>query len=449
MAIQLTGLGGFDSGNVISQLVDLASAPLREIDTKKAQVDSAASTMSAFSSKLSTLKNAATALATTSGFSSMGVTSTDTGIVPTVTGSAVAASFSVEVTHLARAQKTRSDAQVSATAPLGQAGDLSIQVGGGSAVVISVLPADSLADIATKIGQSGARVTAGVVNAGGSYRLSIQGLDTGAANGISFVETSGLTLGLSAPENTYEAAQDAQLTIDGLAVTRPTNSIADAIPGVTLALTKETTGKATVRIAGDSTALKAKINAFVSAYNDIVNTGHNVAGYGTIKAQNSVLAADRGIRRALDSISSLISGFIPGATGNYKSLATVGVALSRDGLLSFDGAKLDAALEKDPDAVRRLFVTDSALGATGVMKKLATTIDNLITGDSGAVKNRIDGLAAQSKRLTESRVKKQESVKQYEAQLRRQFSNLDLAMSRYQSMANALGGISSNNGNNQ
>jgi flagellar hook-associated protein 2 len=373
----------------------------------------------------------------------MAATSSDAGIVPTVTGAAVASSFTVNVTHLARAQKTRSDAQSSATAALGQAGDLSIKVGSGAALNVSVLPTDSLADIATKISQSGARVSASVINAGGSYRLSIQGLDTGAANSISFAETSGLALGLSTPANTYETAQDAQLTIDGLAVTRPTNSVADVIPGVTLALTKTTTSPATVRVAGDTTSLKTKINALVSAYNDIVNTGHNVSGYGTTKAQNPVLAADRGIRRSLDTISSLISGIVPGSSGTHRSLASVGLTLSRDGVLSFDGAKLDAALEKDPDAVRRLFVTDTALGATGVMKTLGTAIDNLITGDSGAVKNRIDGLAAQSKRLVDSRSKKEESLKQYEQQLRRQFSNLDIAMSRYQSMASALTGLGS------
>ncbi|MBX3258188.1 MAG: flagellar filament capping protein FliD [Labilithrix sp.] len=442
MAIQLTGLGGFDSGSVISQLVDLARQPLRDIDTKKTQVDVATSTLSSFSAKLTALKNAATALATLSGFTSMAASSTDSGVVATVTGSAVASSFSVEVTQLARAQKTRSDAQSSATAPLGQAGDLEIATDGGT-VTVSILPTDSLADIASKIGQSGARVSAAVVNAGGSYRLNVQGLDTGAAKAFTFTETGGLSLGLSTPANTYETAEDAALTIDGLAVSRPTNSIADAIPGVTLALTKTTTEAATVRVAGDSSALKAKLSSFVSLYNDIVNTGHNVAGYGTTKAQNPVLAADSGIRRALDQISSIVTGAVPNATGDYRSLSAVGISLSRDGLMSFDASKLDAALERDPESVRRLFVTDAQSGATGVMKTLSDAITNLVTGDSGAVKSRIDALSAQSRRLVESRSKKEERVLAYEQQLRRQFASLDQAMSRYQAMSNALGSITS------
>ncbi len=447
MPIQLTGLGGFDSGNVISQLVSIASQPLRDIDFKKALLDSASTTMSSFSTKLAALKTAATALATPSGFSSMTATSSDGAFAATVTGSAAQSSYEVSVTQLARAQKTRSNAQVSATAALNEQGTLSIKVGSGTAVNISIAEGDSLADIATKIGQSGARVSASIVDAGGSYRLSVQGLDTGADNAITFDESGSLSLGLSIGSNTYEPAQDAKVTIDGLVVTRPTNSITDAIQGVTLALKKTTTSPATIDVAADSTALKTKINAFVAAYNDVVNSGHTISGYGSTKAQNSVLAADAGIRRSLDRVSSLVSGFVPGSTGDFRSLATVGLKLSRDGVMSLDAEKLEKALAKDPGAVRRLFVTDTATGATGVMKTLADAIDGLITGQGGAVKNRIDALAKQSQRLSDSRVKREQYVKQYEEQLRRQFSTLDQAMSRYQSMAAALGSIGSGNGN--
>lgn len=443
MAVQLTGLGGFDSSSVITQLVDLASKPLTDIDKKKALVDSATSTLTSFSNKLTALKTAATALSTSSGFSSMAATSSDTGIVASVTGSASGSTFSVEVSQIAKAQKTRSNAQASATTALGQAGDISIKVGSGDAVNISILPTDSLSDIANKISQSGGRFSAGIVNAGGSYRLTVQGLDTGAENSITFGESGVLQLGLSDAANTYENAQDAKLTVDGLAVTRPTNSIADAIPGVTLALTKPTTAAATIGISADSSSLKTKLNALVSAYNDIVNTGHSISGYGTTKAANSVLAADPAVRRSLDRVASLVTGLVPGATGNYKSLSTVGLSLSRDGLMSFDSAKLDTALSKDPTAVRRLFVTDAALGATGLMKTLADTAANLITGDSGPVRNRLDALAKQSTTLTDTRAKKEERVKAYEQQLRKQFSNLDIAMSRYNSMSSAISGLGS------
>jgi flagellar hook-associated protein 2 len=442
MAVQLTGLGGFDSGTVISQLVELAKKPVTDLDSKKSLVDSAGLTLNSFSTKLAALKTASTALSTTAGFTSMGVTSSDNGIVASVSGSPPPGSYTVSVTQLARAQKSRSDAQASATTALNQAGTLTFQIGTQTAVNVNVAATDTLSDIATKINQAGIRVSANVINAGGSYRLAIQGLDSGADNAFTITEGSGVSLGFAnVATSRIETAQDANLTIDGLAVTRPTNQITGALPGMTLALTKLTTSPATLTVAGDSTQLKTKINALVTAYNDVVNAGHQATGYGTSKASNSVLAADPAIRRSLDRVSKLVAGQVTGASNNYRSLASIGLSLSREGTMSFDATKFDAALAKDPSALQKLFVTDTTLGATGVMKNIEDTVTSLITTDNGTIKARIAALQAQSRNIATSRTAKQARVDAYEKQLRKQFSDLDIAMSRYQSMSSALNSI--------
>lgn len=444
MPIQLAGLGGFDATGVIGQLVQIARQPLAALDKQRGIVDSASVTMNAFSSKLSALKGAAAALSTASGFSSMAATATDGAIVPSVAGAPPPGSYTIEVTALARAQKSRSGAQASATAALGQAGDLTLQFAGGDPVTISVVATDSLSSIASKIAQSGARVSAGVINAGGSYRLSVQGLDTGAESAFSFTEGGSVSLGLADPASVVETAEDARLSVDGLQVTQSTNQIKEVVPGLTLALTKTTSAPVTVRVSPDSAALKTKINAFVNAYNDVVNAGHAAAGYGAQKAANSVLAADMGIRRALDRISSIVSGIVPNASASFRSLGSVGVSLTRDGALTLDGARLDAALAKDPEAVGRLFVTDAASGAMGLMKTLGEAIDGLVSGNGGAVKSRLEALSAQSKRLVDARALKETRIADYEQQLRRQFAGLDQAMSRYQAMSGSIAGLLAN-----
>lgn len=440
MGIQLSGLAGFDSASLVSQLVAVAQKPVDALSSKKGQVDSASVTLTTFSSKLSTLKNAATALSTTSGFVSMAATSSDTGLVGSVTGTATAGAYTVNVTQLAKAQKMRSDAQTSSTTALGQTGDLSLQIGTGSPLTISVTATDTLTDIASKINRSGGRVSAGIINAGGSYRLSLQGLDTGASNAITVTEGGTINLGLAKPANVVDPAQDAKLTVDGLDITRPTNSVADAIPGVTMALTKLTTTPATLTIAGDSSSLKSKISAFVNAYNDIVNSVHTSTGYGSSKASNSVLAGESALRRPLDQISKLITGRVSGATGDYQSLGAVGISSSKDGTIALDGTKLDAALAKDPAAVARLFVTDTTTGATGVMKTLADMVTTM-TGTTGIVATRQAALAAQSKQISKSIDDKQQRVDDYEAGLKKQFAALDQAMAKYNSMSSSLGAI--------
>lgn len=442
MGIQLSGLAGFDSASLVDQLVAVAQKPVATLNSKKGQVDSASLTMNSFSTKLSALKTAATALSTTSGFVSMGATSTDTALVGSVTGSAAPGSYAISVQQLAKSQKMRSDSQASSTTALGQAGELSFQIGSGDPIKVNVVATDTLTDIAAKISRSGGRISAGIINAGGSFRLSLQGLDTGESNSITVTEGGSINLGLSKPANLVEAAQDAKLTVDGLAVTRPTNSVADAIPGVTLALTKPTTTPATITIGSDSSALKVKLSNFVSAYNDIVNSAHSATGYGTSKASNSVLAADSAMRRSLDKVTSLVTGQVAGTSSisPFRSLSAVGLSTSKDGTLSLDSTKLDAALAKDPGAVSRLFVTDTASGATGVMKTLADSINDLV-GTTGPVKSRQDALAAQSKRIASSIEDKQKRIDEYEAGLKKQFAALDQAMSKYSAMSSSLGAI--------
>ena len=440
MPIQLTGLsGGFDASGVITQLVALANRPVDAIGTKKALVDSAVSTMNTFASRLSSLKATANTLVDSSGYASFAATSSDASVVASATGAAQGGSYDIQVTKLATSQKLRGTTQASSGAALGMSGSLSVVVGSAAAVNINVVATDTLGDIATKLATSGTRLSASVLYDGSSYRLSVQGIDTGAANAFTITQ-SGLDLGLQDPANVYQAAGDATLVVDGLTVNRPTNQITEVIPGVTLALTKAG-ASSTVRVSSDTTVLKQKIQGFVSAFNDIANAVHTATGYSGTKAQNSVLAGETSMRRALDSFARILGGAVPGSTGAYTTLGSVGVKLSSSGTLTFDSTKLDSAITKDPDGVRRLFITDAALGATGVMKTIATSIDALVTGASSPIKARITALGATSVRLDASMIAKQKHVDRYEQQLRKQYAKLDETMSRYQSMSSAISNI--------
>lgn len=441
MGIQLSGLSGFDSSGLVSQLVAVAQKPVDTLTTKKGTVDSASIAMNSFNTKLGTLKGAATALSTPSGFVSMAASSSDTSIVGSVTGTATAGSYSVNVTQLAKAQKMRSDAQTSSTTALGQAGTLSLKIGTGDPLDIEVTATDTLTDIAAKINRTGARVSAGIINAGGSYRLSLQGLDTGASNSIAVTEGGSISLGLSDPANVVDSAQDAKLTVDGLPITRSTNSVSDAIPGVTMALTKTTTAPATVTLASDSSALKTKISNFVSAYNDIVSNVHTSTGYGTIKASNATLAGDSAMRRSLDQVQQIVTGGVSNTT-TYKTLASVGISISKDGTLSLDGSKLDTALARDSASVSKLFVTDTSTGATGMMKSIVDTVTAL-TGTNGLIASRISGLAAKSKTMQKSIDDKQDQVDKYSDGLKKQFATLEQAMTKYSQMSSKLSGLTS------
>ena len=260
MVISIAGLGsGLDVEGLVSTLTEVERTPITQLEARQRQVNSAKTTISQFSTRLSALQTAARALSTRDGFTSFTATSSDTALVASANGGAAAGAYDIEVFALAREQRTWSGNQASQSTALNMAGTLSLTVGANPAVNVTIANTDTLSDIASKISSSGARVQASVLFDGSNYRLQVRGLDSGAANTVTFGET-GFTLGLANPANTYQTAQDASLRIDGptgVTVTRPTNQITGVIDGVTLALTRTTTTAARVTVAGDSTALKS------------------------------------------------------------------------------------------------------------------------------------------------------------------------------------------------
>jgi flagellar hook-associated protein 2 len=446
MSITFGGLAsGLDTNAIIDGLVKAERVPLDRLSTRQSEVMAAKDGISSLSTKMASLKSAAQALSSLSGFSSYKASSTDASVVASVSGAASPASYTLQVTKLAKEQRTYATPQASSTTALGHTGSLSITVGSGTPVNLTIDPADTLTDIATKIGSSGARLSASVVYDGSQYRLQVRGLDSGAANAITFDET-GFTLGLENPLNTVQKAQDAQFTVDGIPMTRSTNQVGGAIPGTTLALTKENV-TSEIAISSDGDGLKKKVQAFVTAYNDIVNAGHYMAGFGTTKASVKELTGDSSIRSSLDKIGRLVSQTVPGTTGKYTTLGSIGIGTDRDGKLKLDDTKLTAALAADPSAVTKLFVEDAAIGSTGAMKSFMTAVDQIATNENSTLKSRSDALSKLSQRLDDDYARMERRISYVETQLRDRFSQLELLMSKYNAQGSAISNMSS--GGNQ
>lgn len=444
--ITFSGLAsGLDTNSMVTQLVAAESVPLTALQTKASNVSSASQTISGFSSALSSLASAATALSTSSGFSAFTATSSQpSAVVATTTGAATGGSYDIAVTQLAKAQRTYSDPQASSTDPLGMSGTLSLTVGTGTPVNVSVTSGESLTDLAAAISSSGARVAASVVYDGTQYRLQVTGLDTGAANAVTFGE-SGFSLGLTNSANTYQPAQDAKLTVDNIPITRSTNQITGVVPGVTLALAATTTtgSPATVNVASDSTSLASKLQTFVSAYNSVVTGVHQAIGYGSTKASNPELANNTAMRSALAQVTSVMDQIVAGTTGKYTTLSSVGLELQNDGTLQLDSSKLSAAVADDPASVSRLFVTDTNTGATGVMKSLASTIKGFTADQSSLITAQITAFGTETKQIQDQETAMQDHITAYQTNLQKQFAAMELVVQKYKTAATALDGISS------
>jgi flagellar hook-associated protein 2 len=434
--VTFAGIGsGMDVEGLITGLTAVESQPISADKSRAAGYRAAEQSFSDVGGLLSKLKLATSALATAQQVGSYKATSSATGITVSANGSAQPGSYNVQVTQLAKEQRTYSKPLSSSA--LGLSGTLSLGIGAGTPAAIDVTATDTLNTIADKINVSGLRASASVFFDGTDYRLQVRGLDTGDGNNLTFGATGGVgdQLGLLDPLNTKQKAQNAKVKIDGFDVTSATNSVGGAIPGVTMALTDQT-ASGTVTIDQDPDGLSTKIQGVVDAYNAVINNVHKLAGYGQTSASNPALQSNQSLR----SIASRLSNSVLQAvgTGRFQSLGGIGVSLGKDGTLSLDKTKLSAALQKDASAVATVL---AGTGSTdGIMDLLGKAVDNLNDTKNGVIQSGHDAFDTRAKTLENQVAKAQDRVQAYSDNLRKQFNAMDTAVAAYKAQLAQLGG---------
>jgi flagellar hook-associated protein 2 len=419
-----------DVEGLISGLVKANQVTMNKLQSQATSYRVASSTLSAIGSSLATLQSAAQALSTTTGVGSMNATSSDSSIVVGATGAALPASYSVTVENLAAEQRTYSRTFDSNSGQLGQTGSFTIQIGTGTAKQIDVLTTDSLDQIAGKINQAGIRASASVFYDGSKYRLQVRGLDSGDANALTFVEGNGTSLDLNGDGvlatggKTVQQAKNANLTIDGFSVSRSTNQIAGAVPGLTFALTAKTTNPVTIAVASDPTALQVKLTAVVNAYNTIVKAAHNAAGFGAQTAQVDSLAGDSALRTMTGRLNSAITAKTA-AVGPFQTLQDVGLSLDRNGLLTLDNAKLSKAMTADAASVVNLMARTTGVATGGLMAKFSDVVTALTDPSKGVLVMRNESFNKQAKKLDTRAAQEQVRLDAYANQLRKSLGDMD------------------------
>jgi len=409
-AIQSLGVG---SGLLTSDLIDKIVAAERNdtdtrMNTKKAELDAKVSAFGAIKSSVDALRTAAKALGDASALLVNTATSSDASSVgATASNKAQSGVHSVEVDALARAHMLASKRFADITSVVGS-GTLTFDFGtttlanDGTYQSFTANPArqsasividdtnDTLAGVRDAINAADIGVTANIVNDGAGYRLVLSSDDLGASNSMRITAIEGTTAGLSAvafnatasaPDTNMTqtvAAADAHATIDGIPITRTTNTVGDVVPGVTFNLQATNSGSpAVITVAQDTSGIAIKVQAFVDRYNDVRALTDKLTAYDATNNQPSLLTGDPTVLTIRNQLQRLLSASV-GATGSVKSLVDLGVTSDQDNryYLVLDQSKLGAALAKDPSAVQSLLAsqtsaTDSAVGVVGFTSKTA------------------------------------------------------------------------------
>lgn len=154
-----------------------------------------------------------------------------------------------------------------------------------------------------------------------------------------------------------QAAQNAALKVNGIAITSATNTVSDAIQGVTLSLKNTTAAPATLAVARDTAAITAAATSFVDAYNAMASQMKSRFAYGSKTTAAGALAGDGTLRTMQEQLRGIFN--TPATGGTLTALAQVGISMQKDGSLALDSGKLTNALATNHSDVVNLFNSPS------------------------------------------------------------------------------------------
>lgn len=433
--ISAAGIGsGLDVTAIVTALVNARKAASQsQIDTKTAAATAQLSGLTALKSSLSDVSTALAALTTDSTYGSYAATLGDSTIGTTSTlTSAVPGQYAVNVTQLATAQK-RTSAVYDTKAAIG-AGTLTVGVGTAS-MNISVSATATMSDIAAAINSSTSNpgVTATVVNGTGGSQLLLSSNKTGVANGYTVSSSSDSSSGLATFATALNTAgtteaQDAKLSIDGIAATSASNNVSGVLDGVTLNLAK--TGSTTLTVTQDTSKITTAITNLVTAYNAYNTTVTALDAYDSSKGTTGALLGDPLLNSVKRAMSSLMGSSVAGNA--YGTLANLGITRASDGSMSVDSAKLSAALATDPTSVKNLFT-----GASGIATKLQTAVTGFVS-NNGTIATKVASLNASLTRIDTQQTSLDARMAVYQKMLNTQYTQLDTLVTTLNSTSSYL-----------
>jgi flagellar hook-associated protein 2 len=380
------------------------------------------------------------------GFEGRSVTTSSEDFFTATAGTtALPATYEVEVEQLAQAHKLQSKAFASSSTPIGT-GTLRITTGGQNFDIVVDSTNNTASGLASAINQSaaGKSVIATVITgAGGTQTLTLTARTTGVANAITVTQSGGdgglaaLQYPPSGPTGLTQIAQalDAHAKIEGVEVSSATNTISGAVPGVDINLLEanDPGDTSTLTVQFDQTSATSLINAFVKAYNGVVDAVQSVASYNADTKTGGPLFGDAGITNITDQLRRVLGSNVAGLDSSLNMLAKIGITAGLDGHLSVDSTKLDAAFKTSFDGVGKLFATPTV----GIAGSLDTLLDSYLSS-GGVFDGRNQSLKDSIADIDDQRTQLNNRLSDLQQRYLQQFNALDTLLAQMQSTSSFL-----------
>jgi flagellar hook-associated protein 2 len=399
MPSTLTGLNGQSSlYGLISQMSQIYQVPVRKLEVKKMDLEQLSGVHEDVKEKLSTLRTTAQDLADTISPPLEARTSTtgnDDVVTTTATNAAAVSSHSIKVTQLARSHTMVSDQVTSDSTSIATA------LGAGTytfdvtvdeitkSVSVDVAADDTDADVMTAVAYAITEAWAdedepvvanAITDTSTTTKMTIKSGETGTDNKMTLSDTSGLLLAQIGIDDESAAATgttggyiyadselDANLTVDGVSITRGSNTLDDIITGVTLTLRGEqeaADAAVDVNITADTDAIKTTLQEFLDEYNDVVEFLNLKTKTDADTGARGMLASSPMYRLLLNDLRATVGGDISvDGSGEITMLSQLGIEANTDGTLYIDDdTDLTDNIEASQLAVSRLFNSTDGLG---------------------------------------------------------------------------------------
>jgi len=389
--ITAPGVGsGLDVRSIIDQLMAIERQPIQRLEFKESLIESQISGYGKLKSALSTFQSAMDNLASVPEFQVFAATSSNEDAVSgTASASAARGTYDIVVTQLAQAHKSYSEGQTDGETSIGQTGTLTVTVGAQGSFDVAIDATnntlagirDAINDASDNPGVTATLLTVDADNdpntAGNVTRLVLTADEPGTAYELSFGYNGNASLDAALGFQTVAGhdAQDAVLSVDGFTVVSASNTVTDAIQGVTFTLKEGDGASATLSVDRDVEATTGSVQEFVDAFNSLRDT-INTLRQNELEADNSLLTIERQIIGVLNAPPT-------GISSPFNYLTEVGVSFDKQGQLTLDSSELTDALNSDFAGVAALFAEEGQ----GYAYRLEELVGDLL-GIDGLVDSR-------------------------------------------------------------
>ncbi len=374
------GIGsGLNVTSLVSQLMATQQQPLLNLQTQQATYQAEISAYGSLAGTLSTLQTDASNLSSTNLYSAYTATASTSGFfTSSANATASAGSYGLAITNLAQANKLASNTHYASTSTTVGSGTVTFQFGtttAGSPPTFSpsatqgaqTLTIDSahnsLAGISAAINSANVGVTASVANDGSGYRLVLTSNNSGAANSLKVSTTGSLsalsydpTAGSNSMTQTV-AGKDAAFTLDGMAMTSASNTVTNAIQGVSLTLTQPTTTPLTLTVAANTALIQSAVQSFVTDYNAAQASIKSLTAYNATTKTAAILTGDSTVMSVQTQLRAILNTPLSTAGGGLNNLADVGITFNKDGTLALNTATLGSVLADPSKNIATLFAS--------------------------------------------------------------------------------------------